>query len=117
MQSELECLFEQIWNETYPDFPLQSEVKFYPNRRFRFDFLEPRSKVAIEINGGNYAQGRHTRASALESEYEKMLLAASCGYTYIILTYNMIENDGEKGFLATIEGIIRSKISGRDFKE
>ena len=111
MQSELEYIFEQIWNERFPNLPLETEVRFCPKRRFRFDFLEPKSKVAIEINGGNYARGRHTRPQALESEYEKILLAASLGYTYIILTESMIYNE-EKDFLGTMETIIGSKING-----
>ena len=93
MPSNLEQLFEVQWESLYPDFELWAEQKLIPNRRFRFDFVHYPSKVAIEINGGNWAGGRHTRAGALNKEYEKILLAALEGYLVLFLSQDQITDD------------------------
>lgn len=64
--------------ENFPD--AVSEFKFHPVRKFRFDFAVPSAKVAVEVNGAIWVQGRHSRGSGLRSEYEKMRLAAIAGW-------------------------------------
>lgn len=53
---------------------------------WRFDFAWLAPKLAVEINGGNWVRGRHTRASALKSEYAKLNAAQKHGWT--VLTYD-----------------------------
>lgn len=88
--SPLETKFINLWNNLYPDTLLSKEVKLIPKRQYRFDFAHPFSKVAIEINGGNWVRGRHTRAGALNKEYEKLNLVQIEGYQVFILDGNMI---------------------------
>ena len=38
-----------------------TELKFHPSRKFRFDYAWPEHRVAVEINGGAWSGGRHTR--------------------------------------------------------
>lgn len=90
MSSQLETEFYHLWCLLYPDTPLQKEVPLIPKRKFRFDFVHQFSKTAIEINGGNWVNGRHTRASALGKEYEKINLAQMEGYRLFLLNNEMI---------------------------
>lgn len=92
-QSNLENQFITLWESLFPEIKLDTEVKLIPQRRFRFDFVHRLSKVAIEINGGNWSRGRHTRASALLSEYEKINLAQMEGYQIFILNNEMITEE------------------------
>jgi hypothetical protein len=90
MSSKLELKFINLWQQLHPSIKLISEVKLIPNRRFRFDFVHMDSKTAIELNGGNFINGRHTRPVALNNEYEKMNLALLNGYQVFILSSQMI---------------------------
>jgi len=56
------------------------EHRFYPERMWRFDLAWPESKVAIEVQGGIWGYGRHTRGAALLKEWEKINTAASMGW-------------------------------------
>ena len=86
MTSHLEQQFASTWLELYPDLDLHSEYRFCSPRRFRFDFANLDSKVAIEVQGGIFSQGRHSRGSGLVKEYEKMNLAAGLGWRVFYLS-------------------------------
>ena len=93
MGSKLEEKFITLWNQHYSSTVLSREVEGIPNRRFRFDFAHLPTKTVIEINGGNYVGGTHSRAECLASEYEKINLAQLNGYQVFILDGNMITLD------------------------
>ena len=61
------------------------EYRFAPQRRWRFDFADPDHKVALEINGGHWGQGRHTRPAALIREYEKLNAAQMDGWIVLLV--------------------------------
>lgn len=63
------------------------EFKFDPERKWRFDFLIP-PNVGIEIEGGVWSQGRHTRGSGFIADCEKYNSAAMLGYK--VLRYTSI---------------------------
>lgn len=48
-----------------------SEYKFHPKRRWRFDFCHIESRTAVEIEGGVWTNGRHTRATGFIGDIEK----------------------------------------------
>lgn len=62
------------------------EYKFHPKRRWRFDYACEVAKVAVEVNGGNYAGGRHINPTAIVKEYEKYAEAAAMGWVVISCT-------------------------------
>jgi len=56
------------------------EHKFHDTRRFRFDFAWPERKVALEIDGGVFSQGRHNRGKGYENDCIKFAEAAKLGW-------------------------------------
>ena len=59
------------------------ELRFYPSRRWRFD---PEVKIAIEVEGGVYTQGRHTRPLGFLGDMEKYNTATSLGWRLLRVT-------------------------------
>jgi very-short-patch-repair endonuclease len=58
----------------------EREYKFHPSRRWRFDLAVPKIKLAIEIEGGLWVMGRHTRAPGFLKDMEKYNQAAVLGW-------------------------------------
>lgn len=61
------------------------EYKFHPKRRWRFDYADPKKKIAIEIHGGIWRGGRHTRGKGFANDREKMNEAIVLGWRVIEL--------------------------------
>ena len=106
MSSHLEIQFAMLWEATYPEIDLYSEYRFAAPRRFKADFCCPIAKVIIEIQGGIWADGRHSRGSGLYSEYEKLCIAASLGYLVFLLSEEMIDDR----YLCLIATAIRERL-------
>ncbi len=62
------------------------EFIFHPTRRWRFDYAIPALKIAIEIDGGVWINGRHNRASGYLKDLEKFNAAASLGWVVLKFT-------------------------------
>jgi len=56
------------------------ELVFHPKRKWRFDYAWPNQKVALEVEGGVWIQGRHTRGSGFVKDMEKYNAAAMLGW-------------------------------------
>lgn len=50
---------------------IRAEELFYPGRQWRFDFYIPDFRLAVEIEGGVFAGGRHTRGAGFSEDIEK----------------------------------------------
>lgn len=68
------------------------QVALIPGRRFRWDVVFPEQKVAVELQGGVFANGRHTRGAGFESDCEKAALGQIAGYICLSLTPGMVES-------------------------
>ena len=84
----------------------EREVRLIPGRRFRFDFVWRDQFVALEVDGGEFIQGRHQRPGGFRSDAEKMSLAAAQGYRVLRVTGSMVR-DGSA--LTLIESTIQPK--------
>ena len=68
-----------IWQELVGKIPVR-EYKFHPTRKFRIDFSFTEKKLAIEIEGGAWQNGRHNRGTGFISDMEKYNLLTVMGW-------------------------------------
>jgi hypothetical protein len=82
--------FEILW-KSLGGGELKKEYKFSESRRFRFDYYIGflTSGIAIELEGGVWSRGRHTRPTGFLNDMEKYNLAASMG----ILVFRVPSHD------------------------
>lgn len=71
-----------------------AEYRFAPPRRWRFDWAWPSEKIAMEVQGGLFTQGRHSRGAALLKEHEKLNAAAVMGWRVLFVTPQSLMLDG-----------------------
>lgn len=74
------------------------EYKFHDTRKWRIDIFIPDLKVAIELEGGVYTHGRHTRPKGFLADIEKYNKISILGlkllrYAHVEHTYNDILKD------------------------
>lgn len=56
------------------------EHRFHPPRLWRFDYAIPDFKIALEVEGGVWTQGRHTRPQGFLRDIEKYNTATLDGW-------------------------------------
>ena len=72
-------------------FP-ERQFRFCPTRRWRADFAYVAERILIEVDGGAYVGGRHTRGQGFEADCEKTSTAAALGFRVIRLTGRMVKS-------------------------
>ncbi len=72
--------------------PHETEVMFMKGRRFRFDILIKSDDLAIEVDGGTWVNGRHSRGYGVESDCVKYNEALILGYHVLRVTPKHVKN-------------------------
>lgn len=75
------------------------EHRFHPTRRWRFDWAWTEQKVALEIDGGIWVQGRHTRGSGRARDMTKFSEAAIFGWRILYCTPDQVADGSVMGML------------------
>lgn len=75
------------------------EYPFHPSRKWRFDLAWPSSKVAVEVEGGTFIAGRHSRGRSFEADCEKYAEAAIAGWRVLRVTTDMVDDGRALGFV------------------
>ena len=70
----------------------EREYQFHPTRKWRFDFAWPLEKFAVEIEGGVWSGGRHTRGKGFIEDCIKYNEAVMLGWRVIRVTTEMVES-------------------------
>jgi len=70
----------------------ESEYRFHPTRKWRFDFAFPDKKVAIECEGGVWTGGRHTSGSGYVGDTQKYNEAVILGWRVLRYTTSTLKN-------------------------
>jgi very-short-patch-repair endonuclease len=101
---DLADTFEQLWLRFGPHekYPMVREYKFCPSRKWRFDAAWPKYDVAVELEGGVWSRGRHTRPAGYQKDIEKYNTATALGYRVLRFT----ANDLEQSPMQTIEQVV-----------
>jgi very-short-patch-repair endonuclease len=79
LRSPLERKFKLYWLAVCGPV-LAEEHRFHPERKWRFDFAHLASRTAVEIEGGVWTGGRHTRGSGFVEDCEKYNAATMEGW-------------------------------------
>ena len=69
----------------------EREYRIHPVRKWRFDFAWPDNHLAVEVDGGAYSQGRHTRGRGFENDCTKINTATLLGWRVLRYTPGMID--------------------------
>jgi very-short-patch-repair endonuclease len=69
------------------------EYRFHSTRRWRIDWAFPNVKLAIEIEGAVWINGRHTRPSGFVKDMEKYNMLAEMGWILLRFQPNKIDYD------------------------
>jgi len=85
----------------------EKEYKFHPIRKWKFDFCIPSIRVAIEIEGAVWTQGRHTRGAGFIADMEKYNTATAMGWRI----FRIVPGDYGKA-LRFIEQLIKTESYG-----
>lgn len=67
------------------------EYRFDPKRRWRADFAWPELMLLVEVEGGQWTNGRHTRGAGFEADCEKYNEAALFGWRVLRVTSTHIK--------------------------
>ena len=90
-RSKGEILFKaQLEEFGFPD--AEEEHKVLSHRRFRFDFAWLQVSIAVEIEGGTWVSGRHSRGAGFESDCTKYNFATRDGWRVYRFTTKMVES-------------------------
>ena len=63
-----------------------AEYRFHPTRKFRFDWCWPEYLIAVEVEGGVWTRGRHTRGAGFLRDCFKYNEAALLGWIVLRTT-------------------------------
>lgn len=69
-----------------------AEYRFHKSRKWRFDYAFVEYKVAVEIEGGIWTQGRHIRPYGFKADMEKYNAATALGWRVFRFTPFEITN-------------------------
>jgi len=87
-----EKLLIQIRHERLPE--PEREIRFSNTRKWRIDFGWPDLMLAVEVEGGTWTNGRHSRGSGFRKDCEKYNQLSMDGWTLLRFTPGMI-SEGE----------------------
>ncbi len=71
-------------------FDFIKEHKFHDSRKWRFDLANLETKTAVEIEGGIFCNGRHTRGNGYLADMEKYNAAIELGWSVLRYTPDQI---------------------------
>ena len=83
----------------------EREHKFDEKRRWRFDYAWPQQMIALEVEGGVWTGGRHTRGAGFLKDVEKYNRAAVLGWRLLRVTPDKLVSFGTFEMLREILGL------------
>lgn len=86
----------------------EAEYKFHPHRKWMADFCWLPQMLMLEVDGGVWTRGRHTRGAGWLQDAEKSNAAAILGYRCLRTTPGLL---GDLGTIRTIAAALGLTIS------
>lgn len=110
-RSEPEILLQKHLKELGLRF--ETEWRFHPVRLWRFDFAliggGALDKVAIEIEGGIFVRGRHTRGAGFQKDLDKYNHATALGWRVFRFSSRDVLQGRARDFLKLHLGLEKEK--------
>ena len=82
----------------------EQEFKFHPKRKWRADFHLVEKMILVEVEGGIWSGGRHTRGKGYLGDMEKYNAATVMGYRVIRFSTEQVKSGLA---IQQIEGVIK----------
>jgi len=101
--SALAAKFEHLW-QSWGGPELTKEHRFHPHRRWRLDYYHAPTQTAVELEGGLFSGGRHTRAAGFLGDCEKYNAAAMMGITVLRLGTGQVDHQHVTEIIDWIKG-------------
>lgn len=102
--SDLERIFHtQLMDARAPEW--EREFRFDRSRRWRFDFAWPEAMLAVEIDGGTWAGGRHARGAGFESDCTKHNAATLEGWSIMRFTGTQVREGEAIRYVCSFLGV------------
>lgn len=79
-------MFLRLLQKSLKGLEIVKEHQFHPKRKWRFDYAILSIKVAVEVDGAVWVNGRHTRPQGYINDMEKLNTAASMGWLVLRIT-------------------------------
>ena len=70
----------------------EQEYKFHPKRKWRADFHIMGKKILVEVEGGVWSGGRHTRGKGYIGDMEKYNAAVVMGYQVLRFSTDQVKS-------------------------
>lgn len=96
---------------TRDPWPFVPEFVFAKPRRWRFDWADETTKVAIEVEGVTFfgpAIGRHQSAKGIEGDMQKYNRAIELGWVVMRYSQRMIQNE-PFGIVEQIQAVLKQR--------
>ncbi|MEN8991225.1 DUF559 domain-containing protein [Avibacterium paragallinarum] len=74
------------------EIDFEQEFKFHPGRKWRADFHLKGKKILVEVEGGIWSNGRHTRGKGYLGDLEKYNAATMMGYQVIRFSTEQVKS-------------------------
>ena len=87
---------------------MEREFRFHPLAGWRFDLAFPAPRVAVEVDGGTWTQGRHTRGAGHASDCEKRNAAQALGWVVLTFPADKVKRN-PLGCIEEIENMIEQR--------
>lgn len=84
----------------------EREYKFAEGRKWRADFAFVVEKILVEIEGGVFTHGGHTRGAAYTRNCEKYNHATLLGYRVLRFTTNQVLNGDAIDMTCKVLGVV-----------
>lgn len=84
----------------------EAEYRFAPPRRWRLDWAFVRQRIAIEIEGGVFVRGRHSRGKGMVNDMEKYNRATVLGWRVLRYTPEQVKRGV---WIADVAEILRGR--------
>lgn len=95
--------FEQAW-QVLGGPQLVREHRFHPTRQWRLDYYHEPSRIAIELEGGIYTQGRHVRGRGYVEDCIKYNAALAQGIRVFRIATGMVQPEHLEQIIDAMKG-------------